>query len=304
MIKRQWDGYINDDPVKRTQKCLPINIFQKLWRSNNTELSKAIGQLATGALFFGMRSCEYSEVTGNRKTKLLQLKNIRFFQGRQEIAKSKNMNLNNITCVTIIFMKQKNKHKEADITMHKSNSELCPVMAWGSIVKRILHYNNINLDTPVNYVELHNKPRHVTSTDVLNLIRLYVAIEGKDKLGFSPEDVGTHSIRSSFAMFLHLQKVDRDRIMLQGRWRSSAFLDYIRPQVEAFSAGLSSIMTSCMIFFTMPENTKSTYIFQPGHAHVIYDDEAPVTPTTHGPRSDQALHLTPRPKMTAHLFWL
>ena len=158
MIKRQWDGYINDDPAKRTQKCLPINIFKKLWRSNNTELSKAIGQLATGALFFGMRSCEYSEVTGNRKTKLLQLKNIRFFQGRQEIAKSKNMNLNNITCVTITFMKQKNKHKEADITMHKSNSELCPVMAWGSIVKRILHYNNTNLDTPVNYVELHNKP--------------------------------------------------------------------------------------------------------------------------------------------------
>ena len=88
----------------------------------------------------------------------------------------------------------------------------------------------------------------MTSKDVLNLIRLYVAIEGKDKLGFSPEDVGTHSIRSSFAMFLHLQKVDRDRIMLQGRWRSSAFLDYIRPQVEAFSAGLSSIMTSCTNF--------------------------------------------------------
>ena len=41
------------------------------------------------------------------------------------------VNLNNIACVTITFMKQKN------ITMHKSNNELCPVKAWGPIVKRI-----------------------------------------------------------------------------------------------------------------------------------------------------------------------
>ena len=200
-------------------------------------------------------------------------------------------------------MKQKNKHKEADITMHRSNNELCPVKAWGEITKRILSYKNTNLDTTVNYVQINGKPAYVNAKDVMNLIRFTVAVIGKEKLGFAPEDVGTHSIRSSFAMFLHLQKVDPDRIMLQGRWRSRAFLDYIRPQVEAFSKGLSTIMTSSNDFYTIPENDKSTKIFQPGSAHVNYEEDHPVA-TNIVPRSDRSLHRAHRAKHTVHLHWL
>ena len=39
-----------------------------------------MSQLATGAFFFAMRSCEHLAVSGERRTKLLQLQNIRFFK--------------------------------------------------------------------------------------------------------------------------------------------------------------------------------------------------------------------------------
>jgi len=43
--------------------------------------------------------------------------------------------------------------------------------------------------------------------------------------------------------------------MLQGRWKSDAFLLYIRPQVAAFSKGLSEAIThEANNFFTVPES--------------------------------------------------
>ena len=86
--------------------------------------------------------------------------------------------------------------------------------------KRILSSRTTDGNTPVNYVSLNNTANFVDSRQVLQVIRLQVALIGKDVLGFGPEDVGTHSIRSSFAMLLHLAKKDPLIIMLQGRWRS------------------------------------------------------------------------------------
>ena len=109
--------------------------------------------------------------------------------------------------------------------MHRSNnSKLCPVLAWGSITTRILSYKNTNENTPVNYVILKSKPYYIKSKDVMSLIRLNVALIGEATLGFGPDDVDTQSIRSSFAMFLYLKRVGDSRIMLQGRWKSLAFM--------------------------------------------------------------------------------
>ena len=88
----------------------------------------------------------------------------------------------------------------------------------------------------------------------MSLIRLTVSIIGEVTLGFGPDDVGTHSIRSSFAMFLYLKRVCDSLTVLQGRWRSLEFMDYIRPQVDEFSAGLSALMTQVTDFYTVPDN--------------------------------------------------
>ena len=48
-----------------------------------------MGQLATGAFFFGMRSCEYLTVSGTRKTKQLTVNDIRFFKNSTKLEDKK-----------------------------------------------------------------------------------------------------------------------------------------------------------------------------------------------------------------------
>lgn len=50
-----------------------------------TPLDEAMCQLFTVAFFFAMRYCEYLKVSGIHQIKLLTLKNIRLFKGRQEL---------------------------------------------------------------------------------------------------------------------------------------------------------------------------------------------------------------------------
>ena len=66
---------------------------------------------------------------------------------------------------------------------------------------------------------------------------------------------------------LYLQGVRSEKIMLQGRWRSSAFLTYIRAQVSEFSTGLSDKMTSNRDFYTIPD-----YNYDVCEAHVMHED--------------------------------
>ena len=100
---RQIKGYVNKDPAAKHQKCLPIGVFKKLILNKATNLTTAIGQLTVGALFFGMRSCKYSQVTGERKTKLLRIKDIRFLRGRKEIKKDTSTFYKLATSVSVCF---------------------------------------------------------------------------------------------------------------------------------------------------------------------------------------------------------
>ena len=143
--------------------------------------------------------------------------------------KSADMDYKLIDSVAITFVKQKNGDKEAGRTMHRTNNELCPVQAWTEIVSRILNYPNTDENTTVDYVLFNNIPCHINSKQILHMIRLQITVIGQEVLGFGADDAGTHSIRSSFAMLLHLAGKDPLIIMLQGRWRSQAFMDYIRP---------------------------------------------------------------------------
>ena len=72
----------------------------------------------------------------------------------------------------------------------------------------------------------------VTDTITLKLLRLTCEKMGNDhRYGIEPNELGTRSIRSGGAMALFmLKKYSPERIMILGRWGSTAFLDYLRPQ--------------------------------------------------------------------------
>ena len=230
-------------------------MFQSIYNNTFTHKDRALGELISGALFFGMRSCEYSIVKGERKTKLLSLRNIQFFKDNKKIQRvRKNYELLQASSLSITFISQKNDEKDQTITMHRNGAKLCPVRIWAGLVLRVLQYPGGSLDLPANTISIQNKTILITSKEILDHIRATVTVLGSDKLGFGPNEVGCHSIRSSFAMFLYLQDVRTDRIMLQGRWKSDAFLLYIRVQVVAFSRGLSrAIIQDSNKFFTTPE---------------------------------------------------
>ena len=68
---------------------------------------------------------------------------------------------------------------------------------------------------------------------------------GEKTLGFSRNDVGLHSLRSGGAMAMFLSGISEIIIQRVGRWESSAFLEYIREQVETFTFGVSNKMLQC-----------------------------------------------------------
>jgi len=97
--------------------------------------------------------------------------------------------------------------------------------------------------------------KKVTASQVCEALRRSARHFGRDNLGFSPEELGTHSIRSGAAMAMYLSRTPVYTIMLIGRWTSDAFLRYIRPQVQDFTRGVSQSMISSHDFFHIPNDT-------------------------------------------------
>ena len=67
--------------------------------------------------------------------------------------------------------------------------------------------------------------------------------------GFSHKEIGNKSIQSGVAMALSLKGHSAEKIMLLGRWKSTCFLDYIRPQVIEWVNLFSLDMISFEHFF-------------------------------------------------------
>ena len=70
----------------------------------------------------------------------------------------------------------------------------------------------------------------------------------ESKLGIHQSEIGTTSICSGAAMAMYLSGVPVFSIMLIGRWSSTAFLKYIRKQVQEFLQGITSKMIEVQTF--------------------------------------------------------
>jgi hypothetical protein len=84
LLQRQIKGMKNTNPSPIPQKALPVSVYREIHRrakisSSDATISTTIADLMTIAFFWCMRSCEYSSVQGERRTKLLCFRNIRLF---------------------------------------------------------------------------------------------------------------------------------------------------------------------------------------------------------------------------------
>ena len=252
-LQRQIRGYIDADPSTRQQKALPVTVFKQLLDNKFTPRDEALGQLACGAFFFAMRSCEYLTVQGTRKTKRLKIANVRFFKNNVEITDKRSNLIKYADTVSITFQFQKNRQKNVTVTQPRSGKPLCPVLVWGKIVQQVLSYKGSTENSPVNTILIGKNRHYLKASEMFE--HLTHTVDNMPNLGFTGKDVGTHSIRSSLAMALYLAKRPVCTIMLIGRWCSDAFLLYVRRQVQEFSAGVSADMVNQDQFYTIPDLT-------------------------------------------------
>jgi hypothetical protein len=220
----------------------------------------ALSDLAIGAFFFAMRSCEYLKVPTRGKTKLLRIHNIRFYDGTKIEVPHSTPDLSlRAHFVSITFESQKTAQKNQTRTQRRTNNPiLCPVLVWARIVTRILSSPHTSSQSPVNFYHDPSQPipkrsRSITSTSLKLFLRTTARILGQAKTGYPPDYVGTHSIRSGAAMALFLANEPVVNIQLLGRWSSDAFMDYIRPQEMEWTTGMSLSMTSSTSFFHAPD---------------------------------------------------
>jgi len=86
--------------------------------------------------------------------------------------------------------------------------------------------------------------------------RICEAYGGRSKFGFHPHKIENKSVRSGVAMALFLPDHSPDKIMLLGRWKSQAFLVYIRQKVTEWCDLYSIDMISFNHYFKLFATTK------------------------------------------------
>jgi Phage integrase family len=263
-LAAQLRGYALDDPEPSQRQALPAAVIEIVAKARATETHRAIGQLVTGAFFFAMRSCEYSEAGGSRRTKTVQIGDIVFRREGKTIDSAHGSALAKADTVSVTYRTQKNGDRGVTVTQHrtKTNREavLCPVRALAELVSRISSYDLGETQwkdvatRPMNLVATFDSGTQVstiTSGEVLRHLRAAAIQYGEGRLGFNASRIGTHSLRAGAAMAMFLAGVPTETIQLIGRWRSQTFMRYIRIQVQQTTRGVADGMTTNPEFFTI-----------------------------------------------------
>lgn len=110
---------------------------------------------------------------------------------------------------------------------------------WAKTVQRIRTYPSSNDESFVcKFIDKKGNGMDIQADHARQRLWAIVSVMGEEVLGFDIDDVGLHSIRSGGVMAMFLSGTSPIVIKKIGRWSSKAFLEYIREQVEDFTAGV------------------------------------------------------------------
>jgi hypothetical protein len=253
VVRSLLKAYDNVDPPTNRQKAITPKLLRCLYSSTGLStpalqdtLPAATADLTIGAFFFAKRSCEFSTTRKPGRTKIVTIQYVLFRDHlKQIVPRSANDLLQRAEYVTITFVSQKNG-KKMDLRTQRRTGDpvLCPVLRYGSVVRRILRQNPLAPnDTKLNTIHIGTSIGTITNDYVRELLRTTCSnFGGKTTFGYNSTEIGNKSIRSGAAMSLFLSNVSTPRIMLLGRWSSDAFLAYIRPQVLEWTSNMSRSM--------------------------------------------------------------
>ena len=155
-----------------------------------------------------MQSCKYSTTPKeeDKRKIILQKGGVRFYRKRRKVSQDSGI-LHLADKVSPEFQTQKNGVKHATVTQCRTTTTLCPVRIWAEIIIRLDSYLGTTRDTPLNTFWINHQKTAITSQMTTEYLRSGTLFFGKEILGFSYKEVGTHSIWSGLAMELYLAKV-------------------------------------------------------------------------------------------------
>ena len=248
-LELQFRAFDNEDPPAHQQKAISPKFLRILGligshRIQNSATDQAV-DLLIGGYFFACRICEIVKTPISGRTKKCRLRNF-CFRTKGKTVIPLGQRILEAFYITITFEDQKNGEKLEKRTQRRTvDPSLCPVLRFGRAILRILKFvPNANLDTFVCATASPEvRTTVITSEFTLKTIRSGCEIGGGERgLGFRPADIGNRSIRSGAAMALFLTNKHPTRIMLLGRWKSLAFLKYIRAQTLEWTLNMSDSM--------------------------------------------------------------
>jgi hypothetical protein len=148
--------------------------------------------------------------------------------------------------VSFTFEDQKNNEKNDTRPQRRTADEvLCPVHHTASLVARILRIvlGHSSGATTINTIFVGRTVITLSQEYLTDRLRVTcTALGGKATFGYSASDIGTNALRSGATMTLFLMNHSTERIMLLGRWKSAAFLVYIRQHVLEWTNDMSRDM--------------------------------------------------------------
>lgn len=228
-------SYENSDPARNCQPALPQSFFAKVMqdlqfmKTIQCDYGVALCELTCLASFFGMRSVEYCKTKDPKpKTQRITMRDIRFLHSRP-----RDLIASHADKVTITFSDQKNGVKNQKITRPRAphSSGLpgyCPVLIAASLYNRVASYAYESSNPPINLCLKDGWHHQITYQEIIKYHKHVAATIGEEKIGFPPSKIGTHSMRVTFATCLYEAGFSDAIIKSEGRWKSDAFLKYIR----------------------------------------------------------------------------
>ena len=234
-----------DDPASRSY---PVNLTilrqipQVLDFSDRTygHMERALFDLIIVAYFWLLRPAEYLRATDQEaRSQAFRLCDISFtYKGRLTAATDISLNelkdTNGLEASSLTFTDQKNAVKGECIYHSTTNDPtFCPTKSLARIVHHLRKYK-AKPDTPL-YMQCNPTDKtwcELSSKQVTTALRL-AAESVKHATGIAPRLISTRSLRPGGATALLCANVDRDAIMLLGRWKSDAMLRCLRIQALA-----------------------------------------------------------------------
>lgn len=255
-LDRLLKSYRNNDDAPRSQLALPVTIFENIAATeghSSNPLEQATADIIILSFFFLLRIGETTIPATNRPTRTTQFRrrDVTFWKlhNNQRRKLSPNAPLPDLLAADAVTLKldnQKNSVRNATLDHERVPGGFSPTEAAARL------YHNSRRAYPHSEDALlcgFAPTKAVTAQHVHQVLQRAAVRLLLWEQGYDLDRIGTHSIRASGAMALHLNGVTPETIMLMGRWRSQTWLTYIHTQIAAFSAGMSRLMARPILFY-------------------------------------------------------